>query len=380
MGMAETTAGPMTRRGWLLAPVGWLVAALLASTRGGMLIDNGNIRPIPWSERFSGALYELSWWLVLAPLVVIAVRRIERQPWPAWARILAHVAVGGLTCAAFFFLRVLVHLPGDLTRLGSGWAGFRSTIPSSAGLYLLIAAGAGLLIAVERAREREREAAELVLRASRLETQLVEAQLGMLRGQLHPHFLFNALHAISTLVDVRPKEARRMLTQLSELLRMALAFSREREVTLSRELEWLEHYVELQQVRFGDRLSVDIRVAPDAMTGLVPPLVLQPLVENAIKHGIESRPAGGRVEVAAERDGGRLRLSVRDDGPGPREASARTGTGTGLRNTADRLRTLYGDRQQVSLLARDTGGAEALVELPFRTTGAGEPALPGQRQ
>jgi LytS/YehU family sensor histidine kinase len=232
-------------------------------------------------------------------------------------------------------------------------------------MYVIFLAGTLAVLALSRAAEREREAAALVLRTSRLEKQLVEAQLGVLRAQLHPHFLFNALHAISTLVDWRPREARRMIVRLSELLRLAFTLSEEREVSLSQELDWLEHYLELQQIRFGDRLSVEVRVAPDAIAARVPPLILQPLVENSLKHGIERQSHGGRIGIVAERDGRWLRVRVTDDGPGPIMESSQSGTGVGLRNTRDRLRALYGDDQQLVLRQREPSGAEVLVELPY---------------
>ena len=130
-----------------------------------------------------------------------------------------------------------------------------------------------------------------------------------------------------------------MLAQLSDLLRMALDFSEHREISVARELEWLDHYVELQGLRFGDRLAVDIRVVGDAATAMVPPLVLQPLVENAIKHGIEPRQATGRIEIVAEHDGRWLRLRVRDDGPG---LATSMRAGVGLKNTRDRLADTHG--------------------------------------
>lgn len=199
--------------------------------------------------------------------------------------------------------------------------------------------------------------------ATRLEGQLFAARLEVLRAQLQPHFLFNALHAISALIDVRPHDARRMLTRLAELLRAAVEFSDAREVPLTRELEWIEQYVELQQIRHEEQLNVDVEVAPDAMRAMVPPLVLQPLVENSIKHGVEQRAGGGRIAIAATRDGDTLTLRVRDDGPGPGHSSS---NGVGLRNTRARLETLYGPTASVTLRAAEGGGAEAIVTIPFR--------------
>ncbi len=157
-----------------------------------------------------------------------------------------------------------------------------------------------------------------------------------------------------------------MLARLSELLRSALEASERAEISLARELEWLEGYVELQQIRYDERLRVEMRIAPETLGARVPPLVLQPLVENAAKHAVEPRPEGGCVEVWAERDGEWLRLGVRDDGPGPGAAPAEGTGGIGLRNTRERLRALYGDRQRVLLRAQPQGGAEAVLHIPFR--------------
>jgi LytS/YehU family sensor histidine kinase len=230
----------------------------------------------------------------------------------------------------------------------------------------MILAGTLTSLAYKKVRDRERDSAELSLKASRLETQLVEAQLGVLRAQLHPHFLFNALHAISTLVDWRPKQARRMLVRLSELLRLALELSDEQQITLAREMDWLERYLELQQIRFGDRLTVELKIDPESVAALVPPLILQPLVENALEHGVERRISEGKVEIVAERDGKWLRMRVRDNGPGLVSAPTSSRKCVGVRNTRERLRTLYGDDQQLVLRNRDSEGTEAMVELPFK--------------
>jgi len=353
------------RAGLLLIPLAWVLAALISSARGGMLIENGRARPMPWTEIFSGQLYDLFWWMLIGPIVVIALGKAARSRMTAVARGLMYMVTGVAAVVAFWMLRALIHLPGDHFLLRLNMKGLGSTVPSSASMYLMILFGALTTFALTRAREGERESAELMLRASRLETQLVEAQLGVLRAQLHPHFLFNALHAVSTLVDWRPKEARRMLVRLSELLRMAIELSEEKEITLAREIEWLERYLELQQIRFGDRLSFDFRTDPETIGALVPSLVLQPLVENALEHGIEKRMGGGNVEITAERDGKWLRIRVRDNGPGLGTSDGLREGGVGVRNARERLRALYGDDQQLVLRNREDEGAEALVELPF---------------
>ena len=204
-------------------------------------------------------------------------------------------------------------------------------------------------------------------RATRLETQLVQARLDALVGQLQPHFLFNTLHTISAFVLEDPKQANRMITRLSELLRQS--FNRERGplVTLEEELELLDHYVAIQEARFGDRLRVTFRVDPRAGAAVIPTLLLQPLVENAIRHGAVPNGSIAEVEIAAKRNGDRLHLEVRDNGPGltDRQGSG-NGSGLGIANTRARLSELYGPSHTFELTNTPAGhGALATIEIPF---------------
>ena len=201
-------------------------------------------------------------------------------------------------------------------------------------------------------------------RAARLEMQLVQARLDALVGQLQPHFLFNTLHTISAFVLEDPKQANRMITRLSELLRQS--FNRERGplVTLEEELELLDHYVAIQEARFGDRLRVTFRVDPRAASAVVPTLLLQPLVENAIRHGVVPSGNVAEVSIAAVREGERLHLEVRDNGPGLNGSSG--GGGLGLANTRARLQELYGPSHRFELTnAPPPGGALALIDIPY---------------
>ena len=203
------------------------------------------------------------------------------------------------------------------------------------------------------------------LEASELQAQLAQAQLQALKMQLHPHFLFNTLHAISNLVRKNEnRDAVRMLAGLSDLLRLALENVGTQEVTLKQELEFLERYLELQQIRFRDRLDVRMNVAADTLDAQVPNLILQPLVENAIRHGIGPHAAAGLVEIKAWRDNGKLMVEVRDDGPGLEAGLAIEGVG--LSNTRKRLRRMYGDAQRFGLSNGEESGAVAALEIPFR--------------
>src|SRR5258705_4969294 len=205
-------------------------------------------------------------------------------------------------------------------------------------------------------------------RATRLEMQLVQARLDALVGQLQPHFLFNTLHTISAFVLEDPKQANRMITRLSELLRHS--FSREHGplVTLEEELRLLDHYVAIQEARFGDRLKVTFRVDAGTGAATVPTFLLQPLVENAIRHGAALQGGSAEVEIVAVRAGDRLRLEVRDNGPGIPAGAARNG-GVGIANTRARLAQLYGTggRHSFELVNApgDKGGVVATVEIPY---------------
>ena len=201
-----------------------------------------------------------------------------------------------------------------------------------------------------------------------LEVRLAQAQLQTLKLQLHPHFLFNALNTVTALLRTDPDAAERILSGLSETLRFSLRHAGAHEVALARELEFLHHYVQIQQIRFAHRLSVEFSIAPDVQQALVPSLILQPLVENAIRHGIEPRACGGRVEIMAKRVNGQLHLSVRDDGVGLRTNGQRGGHGIGLANTQERLARMYGDGQRFELRAGETGGVTVAIEIPYRAS------------
>jgi two-component system LytT family sensor kinase len=213
----------------------------------------------------------------------------------------------------------------------------------------------------QRFREREVQAAEL-------RRELVEARLDALRMQLNPHFLFNTLHAISALIHEDPETADRMVARLSELLRLSLDASKAQEVPLTEELDFLDRYLEIEQTRFGDRLRIEKQIAPEVREALVPYLILQPLVENAIRHGIEPREETGHLLISARRDNGQLDLRIRDNGSGlPESASVPTRQGIGLANTRSRLGHLYGQDYGFDLAPAPGGGLEARLTIPFRT-------------
>lgn len=206
-------------------------------------------------------------------------------------------------------------------------------------------------------------------KAADLNTQLARAQLQSLKMQLHPHFLFNSLHSISELIHADPSAAERMIVALSQLLRSSLANSDTLEVSLERELELTKLYLNIEKMRFEERLRIEIEVADDLQAALVPNLILQPLVENSIKHGICHRPGVGSICVAAARADESLVITIRDNGIGFDSERQPVVEGIGLTTTRARLEKLYGARQSFHFV-RLRGGTEAVIRLPFRTANA----------
>jgi two-component system, LytTR family, sensor kinase len=227
-------------------------------------------------------------------------------------------------------------------------------------LYWLVVMGHLGWSSYERHREHELEEAEL-------KRQLVEARLDALRMQLNPHFLFNTLHTVSALIHANPEAADRVVARLSELLRLSLDHSRAQEVPLNQELAFLNRYLEIEEARFADRLRVERHIEDGLQNALVPCLILQPLVENAIRHGIEQREEQGRLAIRAQRNNGILELSVTDNGSGLPEDTGALREGIGLSNTRSRLRHLYGDDQRLELRSVPGGGLEARITIPYRT-------------
>ena len=214
------------------------------------------------------------------------------------------------------------------------------------------------------------------VREAQLQTRLVEARLKTLQAELHPHFLFNTLHAISTLVHTNPDSADRMISRLSDLLRLTFDRTESPMVPLQEELEFLQKYLDIEQMRFQDRLTVRYHIDPHTLDAEVPRLILQPLVENAIKHGVSPRTGPGTIQITSHIEDGSLCLEVKDNGVGL-SGSARTqfNSGVGLANTRDRLECLYGDAQRIDFSEGDGGLAVRLVVPLRRFAGQAEPAV-----
>lgn len=238
--------------------------------------------------------------------------------------------------------------------------------------YWLVLGLTQFYIYYARFREREKRAAELEIVSAQLETQLAQAQLDALKMQIHPHFLFNTLNTISVFVEEDPAKANEMLFRLSDLLRIALKNTSTHEVTLKQELDFLSSYLEIEQTRFQDRLKVTIEADSETLDAKVPNLILQPLIENCIRHAVAPRETETIVEVIAERRNGHLRLIVRDDGEEEvKNLSNNESNGIGLANTRARLEKLYGENhrfEMVSAVTRlgDARGLQVTITIPFK--------------
>ncbi len=237
--------------------------------------------------------------------------------------------------------------------------------------YWLIAGGWMAWDYYREAQARRLQAAQLELKATQLEQRLTESRLLNLKAQLHPHFLFNALNAISAFVETDPRGTRQMIEHLGDLLRFSLDHSATQETTLATELRVLEHYLAIQRVRFEDRLRVQNEIAPETLPATVPSLLLQPLVENAIRHAVahETRPVSVTIRAAKELE--QLRLQINDDGPGlPAQWTFDEHAGVGLMNTKLRLEQLYPAAHEFAVNNAASGGVTVSIILPFHLNGA----------
>jgi signal transduction histidine kinase len=310
-------------------------------------------------------------WYLWAAVSVGVIWLAERFPFTPrgvvrWLTI--HVA-GSSLAAAVWVVGLAALLHGQWSVVERKELSFALVWPKAALHYsfVIVMVYWGVIVA-QHARRYYRKDRERELRTVELEKALAQARLDALRMQLNPHFLFNTLHAVSALIHSDPSGADRVVARLSELLRTSLDTSHRHEVALATELEWLQRYLEIEQIRFQERLTVRFEIEPATRDALVPCLVLQPLVENAIRHGVEAQEGPGQVVVGARRDNGVLELAVCDDGPGC--ATQRPGqdrNGIGIANTRSRLRHLYGEASQLVLQTAPAGGTEARVRIPFHS-------------
>jgi signal transduction histidine kinase len=234
-----------------------------------------------------------------------------------------------------------------------------SVVDDVTGAYLPIVLVAHAISYYRRFRERE-------LRATLLEAQLAKAHLQTLKSQLQPHFLFNTLHSISALMLTDVRAADRMMSRLSDLLRISLENAGTQITTLKRELEFVNCYIEIEKIRFEERMNVIFNVAPETLDAQVPHLLLQPLVDNAVKHGISKLPEGGQIRITVHKHNDELQLEIKDNGPGLGRQATLPTNGLGLSITRERLESLYGRNQSLELVSPPEGGLLIRVCIPFR--------------
>jgi hypothetical protein len=323
---------------------------------------------IPWSRAFS---QEAVYWLscaVLAPPILWMCRRLHRSA-GGWVRYAMGLLIGAIVAVAL--QPVLAGCIGlvqgwlnlcfpDCETRPASWVLVFGQMIRSSGVNLTVYAS---FVLAWHAATYYREARDRQLKALELESLLHQAQLQALRSQLNPHFLFNALHSIAELVHENPKLAEKLIVRLGELLRQVLQSATLQEVSLADELEFIRGYVDIEQMRLGERLRVIWDVPPELLTARVPSLILQPLVENAIQHGIAPTAKAGTLTIRACREDAFLRLEVRDTGPGVAHESLDRQVGIGLANTRARLQRLYGDGQKLELVGDD--GLLVIVRIPF---------------
>ncbi|HTL55414.1 MAG TPA: histidine kinase [Candidatus Limnocylindrales bacterium] len=342
---------------WLLALLFWTLIGLSFASQFYSSAAKAGLE-VTWKR---AVIYALGDWYVFALLSIPVIQLARRFHFEAgrWGISLAVHVLGSIA----FSMAYMVLRAG----IGSWQSGatfpdaFRPLLAKTWFFNLLVY---WVIVVVSYAFQYYRRYRERELRALELEKRLAQAKLQALQMQLNPHFLFNTLHSISSLMHKDVEAADRMIVRLSDLLRAALESSDTQEIELQEELDFLRRYLEIEQTRLGDRLTVKMEIAPETLRARVPNLILQPLVENAIRHGIEPRARPGRIELRAQRKDGTLALEVRDNGIGIK-VGEQFDEGVGLSNTRARLRGLYGDAHQFQLRAADGGGLLIEMRIPF---------------
>ena len=297
-------------------------------------------------------------------------------------RLLLHLPLSFLVTAAYFLFSLLVDAllsrrlaVGNTSDAMLAFANFKQFLGGAFQwnylIYWLIAGGWLAWDYNRESQDRKLQAAQLELKTAQLEQRLTEARLLNLKAQLHPHFLFNALNTISAFVEKDPRGARQMIEHLGDLLRFSLEHSEDQETTLAAELAVLDHYLAIQRVRFEDHLRLRTEIAPDTLSAAVPSLILQPLVENAIRHSVAQQTAPVCLTIHSAREDGHLRLQVSDDGTGlPAGWNWDAHAGVGLTNTKQRLEQLYPAAHQLTVNNAESGGVKVEIILPFHLNGA----------
>jgi len=343
-------------RRWLAAVVGWFLFGLFNGTQ--TYFTRIYLAAVNWKLVYSFSLLDAGIWALLTPVILYVARRCSASR-IRWYWVLACQFPLGIVFSLVHFTAFTKALPYVGYYQMGRVSLFQSLLPVRLQSDLLTY---WLLVGIVQAVEYYREAQERERRTAQLETSLVEARLHALRMQLQPHFLFNALNTISSLMYKDVPAADRVLNRLAGFLRLALETAKSQEVCLQTELEYTDRYLDIEKVRFLDRLVVEREIDPDVLDALVPTLILQPLVENAIRHGVGSNAGGGRMWIRARRSDATLHVEVEDEGRPPRDILE----GVGITNARSRLAALYGDRQSLAIGTGASGGFHVSLELPYR--------------
>ena len=355
---AENVSQPRLR--WKTVVIAWVAFGLYMAAQGVFSRVYRGLNPAWNAVVVSEVLYALLW-IPLTPLVVWLVNRFRFEPPHRARNLLLHVLASLLLSFAhrvvFLIALALYEHFAQGSPMAVNFSALVVYVDYGVLLYWIIWLISVSVAYAEKVRERE-------VRAAELETRLARAQVHALQSQLQPHFLFNTLNAISALVTKDPAAARGTITLLSGLMRETLALGSLQEVPLSRELALTQQYLDIEKQRFGDRLTVRVNVDPSVQNSLVPSLILQPLLENAFKHGLSQRRGDVRIDITAARVDGTLRLSVWNDGSGIR-TDAGPNSGVGLQNTRARLERLYGDRAAFELREEEEGRVRADMTVPL---------------
>jgi two-component system, LytTR family, sensor kinase len=317
-------------------------------------------QPTTFVRQFGEAMAHCMVWALLTPVVIWMVRRVPLYRSIRWRNVATHAAAA----LAVALIQVALHAAAEMP-LHQEWSAaflgerltrlFARTFSANLIVYGTIA---GLFTAIDVAVERRSSAA-------RLEAELANARLDALQARIHPHFLFNGLNSIAALIREEPARAEEMISTLGRLLRSAVRRDGRLEIPLREELQLVDHYLQIEKLRFDDRLHVAVDVSEEAGAAMVPPLLLQPLVENAILHGMTRRRAL-HITIGAATEGDQLKLQVTDDGTGIRDEARE---GFGIPSARERLRQLHGERFVFSIAAASGGGSDVRIVMPYREGG-----------
>lgn len=356
--------GGRSRRARLVRLV--VFSFLFWTTIGVFFASQLHFAGLAWREALEWSLPRWYTWGLVTPTIFWLDRRLIERLAIGW-RIVLHLPLAIAWTLCTITLRLIVRplrgaaFPADVSTF------FLERLGPDLTIYVLIATVSLIAAYTGHLKARERRAQE---RATTLERRLAEAQLHNLRAQLQPHFLFNALNTIAAFTESDPPVARRLTGQLGDLLRASLAHSSQHLVPLSEELTFLDDYLAIEGARFEDRIVVNVTADEDTTNLPVPSFLLQPLVENALRHGVGPRQAGGRIDVSSSRDGSNLVLHVRDNGLGvPSGWSLETHAGVGLSNLRSRLAQLYGRDDLLRVVANSSGGVDVDITIPVPAHG-----------